>query len=158
MAQIRKSLQSAEIKYSRNGVDKYIARYPPIEPEPHHPLIDLFRFSAPLQGSIFSPSTQTKEENIRPELGTFPCGSGASVTISSKLSNLQCRTLEVKGPGESTNFIDHTHTAWDREVPVAFKSVANAHRRLFDLATGTRVLCHLPPQRHPNAIWKTSRC
>ena len=126
-------------------------RYPPIETKSHHPLLDLFCLLQHYKVQIFTidPDGQW---NLRPELGkgvSFLVEE-ANLTISSRLSNVRYRSLEVKGPKESTHFIDHTHTAWDRDVPVAFKSVTKIHRRMFDLATEIRVLCHLPLQRHPN--------
>ena len=124
-------------------------RYQPTEPQPYHPVLDLFRLLQHYKVQIFSIDPDERW-NIRPELGkgvSFLVEE-ANLTISSRLSNFQYRSLEVKGP--SLDFIDHTNTAWDREVPVAFKSVANAHRRRSDLTTEIRVLCHLPLQRHPN--------
>ena len=116
-------------------------------------LLELFCVISHHKLQIFSvePSQQW---NVRHALGH-----GASfqvdqtgLPISSTLSHLRYRNLNIKGPDEDFHFTDHTGTRWAHNASVAFKSVRKKNGVLHDLVKELRVYCHKPIQQHPHII------
>ena len=124
-----------------------------LERKSQHSLLDLFRLVQHYKIQTFSIEADQKW-NIRPELGkgaSFAVDE-AGLSISSTLSHLQYRSLDVKGPNQDSHFVDHTNTSWSRDSPVAFKYVGSGHGQLTDLVTELQILCHPPLQKHPHIV------
>ena len=104
-------------------------------------------------GTIFSVE-QNQKWNLRQALGM---GASFKVTetempIWSALSHLRYRSLNLRGPEEEYNFVDHTNTSWDINTRVAYKSIGSRIKRMDDVLMELRVLFHPPLQRHPNIV------
>jgi hypothetical protein len=104
-------------------------------------------------GTIFSVE-QKQKWNSRQALGF---GASFNVTetdmpIWSALSHLRYRSLDLRGPDERTNFIDHTNTSWDINTSVAYKSIGSQNKHMDAVLQELRVLYHPPLQRHPNIV------
>jgi hypothetical protein len=120
---------------------------------PRQSLLELFRVVAYYEVRILS-IEPTQQWNIRRALGH-----GASfaveqtgLPISSTLSHLRYRDLDVKGPNEDFYFIDHTGTRWAHKELVAFKSVRNQGKDFSELIKELRVYCRRPIQQHPHIV------
>ena len=124
-----------------------------LDRNPQRSLLDLFRLVQHYKIQTFSIEPDQRW-NIRPELGkgaSFAVDE-AALSISSTLSHLQYRSLDVKDPNQASNFVDHTNTQWSRDSPVALKYVGSGHGQLTDLVTELQILCHPPLQQHPHIV------
>ncbi|KAF2495498.1 kinase-like protein [Lophium mytilinum] len=97
--------------------------------------------------------------NLRQALGdgsTFSVD-GAELPIWDALAHLRYRNLDIKGPKEKFNFVDHTRISWQHTTLVAYKALVGRKSMdrgmiMQDLITELRVLCHRPLQKHPNFV------
>ena len=115
-------------------------------------LLELFRVISHYRIQILSVEPN-QQWNVRQALGQ-----GASfkveqtgLPVSSTLSRLRYRNLDIKGPNEDSNFTDHTGTRWAYNKLVAFKSVRR-NDGLFELIRELRVYCHKPIQQHSHIV------
>lgn len=131
-----------------HAFDNYSTPHPTAES-----LLELFRVISHYQIQIFSVEPN-QQWNVRQALGH-----GASfeveqtgLPVSSTLSHLRYRNLDIREPNEDFNFTDHTGTRWACKQLVAFKSVRKRNDGLFELIKELRIYCHKPIQQHPHIV------